>query len=154
PDGGEVLPMSARKIGLLLLILGAGAALETAWSVKSHVDLGPQGCHVLGGRFYGPSYSFEETASTHVPAGARVEVTNAFGRVQVTAGEPGEVKLTLRKVVYRPTEEQAREFAGRLAARVEAAGSVVRVTTNRDDVGRDDRVGFETHLSLAVPPGT
>src|SRR5262249_27376533 len=44
--------------------------------------------------------------------------------------------------------------AGRLAARVEAAGSVVRVTTNRDDVGRDDRVGFETHLSLAVPPGT
>src|SRR5262249_34147016 len=82
------------------------------------------------------------------------EVTNAFGRVQVTAGEPGEVKLTLRKVVYRPTEEQAREYATRISARAEAAGGVVRVTTNRDDVGRDDRVGFEAHLTLVGPPGT
>ena len=102
--------MTARKIGLLLLILGAGAAFETAWAVRNHVDIGPQGCRVLGGRFYGPSFSFEDTVRADAPAGARVEVTNAFGRVQVTTGEPGEVKLTLRKVVYRPTEEQAREY--------------------------------------------
>jgi Toastrack DUF4097 len=146
--------MTARKIGLLLLILGAGATFETAWAVRNHVDVGPQGCRVLGGRFYGPSFSFEDTARVDAPAGARVEVTNAFGRVQVTAGDPGEVKLTLRKVVYRPTEEEAREFAGRISARTEAAGGVVRVTTNRDDVGRDDNVGFETHLTLSVPPGT
>ena len=55
--------MSARKIGLLILILGLGSALETAWAVRSHVDMGPEGCRVLGGRFYGPSYSFEETSS-------------------------------------------------------------------------------------------
>jgi hypothetical protein len=146
--------MTARKIGLLLLILGAGAVLETAWAVRSNVDIGPQGCRVLGGRFYGPSYSFEETARADAPAGARVEVKNAFGRVQVTSGEPGEVKVTLRKVVYRPTEEQAREYAERISARTETAGGVVRVSTNRDEVGRDDRVGFETHLTLVVPPGT
>jgi DUF4097 and DUF4098 domain-containing protein YvlB len=146
--------MTARRIGLLLLILGAGAALETAWTVRSNVDIGPEGCRVLGGRFYGPSYSFEETSRAEAAPGARVEVTNSFGRVQVTAGEPGEVKLTLRKVVYRATEELAREFAGRISARAEGAGNVVRVSTNRADVGRDDRVGFETHLSLVVPPGT
>jgi len=147
--------MTARKIGLLLLILGAGAALETAWAVRSHVDIGPQGCRVLGGRFYGPSFSFEDAASTtEAPPGARVEVTNAFGRVQVTAGEPGTVKLTLRKVVYRANEDEARAFAQRISARAETSGGVVRVSTNRDDVNRDDRVGFETHLSLVVPPGT
>ncbi len=146
--------MSARKIGLLLLILGLGSALETAWVVRSHVDVGPEGCRVLGGKFYGPSYSFEETASQAAPAGARVEVRNAFGRVQVRVGEPGEVKLLLRKVVFRPSESEAREFAGRIAAQMESAGGVVRVTTNREQVGRDDRVGFETHLDLMVPPGT
>ena len=50
--------MTARKIALLLLILGVGAVLETAWAVKGHVDIGPEGCRVLGGRFYGPSYDF------------------------------------------------------------------------------------------------
>jgi Putative adhesin len=146
--------MTARKIALLLLILGAGAVLETAWAVRGHVDIGPEGCRVLGGRFYGPSYAFEDTARTEAPAGARLEVKNAFGRVQVVAGEAGEVKLTLRKVVFRPTESEAREFADRVSARLESTAGVVRVETNRDAVGRDDRVGFETHLSLVVPPGT
>ena len=74
--------------------------------------------------------------------------------MQVVAGEAGEVKLTLRKVVFRPSESEAREFADRVKARVETVGGVVRVDTNRDVVGRDDRVGFETHLALVVPPGT
>jgi DUF4097 and DUF4098 domain-containing protein YvlB len=146
--------MTARKIVLLLLILGAGAVLETAWAVKGHVDIGPEGCRVLGGRFYGPSYAFEETSRTQVPAGAPLQVTNAFGRVEVVAGEEGVVELTLRKVVYRATEAEARKFADRVSARVDTAGGVVRVATNRDVVGRDDRVGFETHLSLVVPPAT
>ncbi|HEY7513812.1 MAG TPA: DUF4097 family beta strand repeat-containing protein [Vicinamibacteria bacterium] len=146
--------MSARKIALLLLILGAGAVLETAWTVKGHVDIGPEGCRVLGGKFYGPSYAFEETSRTQTPTGARLEVTNSFGRVQVVAGEEDVVELTLRKVVFRPSESEAREFADRVSPRVETVGGVVRVSTNRDEVGRDDRVGFETNLSLVVPPGT
>ncbi len=146
--------MSARKIGLLLLILGLGSVLETAWSVRGHVDMGPEGCRVLGGQFYGPSYSFEEKTSQEVPAGARLEVENAFGRVQVRAGEPGRVSLVLRKVVFRSTESEAREYAGRIAVQIESSSGVVRVTTNRKTVGRDDRVGFETHLDLVVPPAT
>lgn len=146
--------MSGRKIGLLLLILGFGAAIETTWSVRNHFDIGPEGCRVLGGRFYGPSYVFTEESHKPVPAGARVEVVNAFGAVLVTAGEPGELKASLRKVVFLSTEEQAREFAGRVSLRAEVQGDVVRVSTNRDDLGRDDRVGLETHLDLRVPPGT
>src|SRR5260370_27905795 len=146
--------VSARKIGLLFLILGLGAGLETAWSIRNRIDLGPEGCRVLGGRFYGPSWTFEEEVRQAVPAGARVEVQNAFGSVRVSAGSPGEVKVSLRKLVFLPAEERAREFAGRVVARALVEGDVVRVSTNRDEVGRGDRVGLETHLDLRVPPGS
>ena len=71
--------MSARKIGLLILILAFGASVETAWQVRGDWRVGPEGCRVIGGRFYGPSYSFEQTAERAVPAGAalRLEARNA-----------------------------------------------------------------------------
>ena len=77
--------MSARKIGLLLLLLGFGAAIETAWHVRGDVRIGPEGCRVIGGRFYGPSYAFEQTAERALPAGEapRLEVRNGFGGVSV-----------------------------------------------------------------------
>jgi hypothetical protein len=146
--------VSARKIGLLFLILGFGAAMETAWSVRSHVDFGPEGCRVLGGQFYGPSWSFAEDTKREAPAGARVEVTNSFGAVRVSVGEPGEVRVGLRKIVFLPTEERAKAFAGRVTLRAELSGDVVQIGTNRDELGRDDRVGLETHFDLRVPPGT
>jgi len=75
--------VSARKIGFLLLVLGFGAVVETAWQVRGDVRIGPEGCRVIRGRFYGPSYAFEQSAERALPAGEapRLEVRNAFGRV-------------------------------------------------------------------------
>jgi len=146
--------VSARKIGLLLLILGTGAGIETAWSVRNHLDIGPSGCRVLGGRFYGASYRFEEEATRVAAADARVEVTNAFGAVRVRAGQTNELRVGLVKVVYLPTEDKAREFAAGIKLRVEENGSALRVSTNRDELTRRaDEVGFETHLTIDVPAG-
>ena len=146
--------MSARKIGLLLLILGTGAGIETAWSVRNHLDIGPSGCRVLGGKFYGSSYRFEEDAARAAAADARIEVTNAFGAVRVRASQTNELRVGLVKVVYLPTEDKAREFAAGLKLRVEESGSGLRVSTNRDELTRRaDEVGFETHLTLDVPAG-
>jgi hypothetical protein len=148
--------MRFRKVMLLFLILGFGAAVETAWSVRDHVGFGPLGCRVLAGRFYGPSYTFESEETHALPAGAAVEASNAFGAVSVSAGAPGEVKVRLRKVVFRHREEQARAFADRLRLVTERAGDALRVSTNREQVQQGDRtrVGFETHLELTVPPDT
>jgi DUF4097 and DUF4098 domain-containing protein YvlB len=147
--------VTARKIFLLLFLLGAGLAIEATWSVERHLGFGfgfgPQGCRVLGGRFYGPSWTFEEEGSESAPAAARVEVDNAFGAVHVVAGAPGEVVTRVRKVVFLATEEKAREFAGRVHLRIENVDGRIRVKTNRDEVGRDDRVGLETHLEVRVP---
>ena len=148
--------MTARKIALLVLIVGFAATVETAWHVRGDVKIGPEGCRVMGGRFYGPSWAFEAAAERAVAAGKapRLEVENAFGEVSVVAGAPGAVKVRLRKVVFQPTEEKARAFAERIELRLTGDGERVRVGTNRDEIGRRDETGFETHFEIEAPPET
>jgi hypothetical protein len=64
------------------------------------------------------------------------------------------VEVRLRKVVFLPTEKRARAFAERVQLRLEEDEGRLRVGTNREDVGRRESVGFETHLELHVPPET
>ncbi len=147
--------MSARKIGFLVLILAFGGIVETAWRFReNHFSFGPEGFRVLGGRFYGPSFTFEESAERvfEVDQALEVEVRNAFGGVRIVPGEGPGVRVELRKVVFQPTEEKARAFADRIELRLEEEEGRLRVGTNRDDVGRGGKVGFETHLELHVPP--
>lgn len=147
--------MRASKLGLLILILAFGGMVETVWSVRQHLDLGPAGCRVLGGKFYGSSYSFDEQQRRELPPGTRVEVVNAFGAVETSLGEPGQVEIALQKVVYHDSQERARDFASEIRLTLEDNGAVVRVSTTRDAVrGRERGVGFETHIQLRLPPGT
>jgi DUF4097 and DUF4098 domain-containing protein YvlB len=146
--------MRASKLGLLILILAFGGAVETVWSVRQHLDLGPAGCRVLGGRFYGASHSFDEQQRRELPPGARVEVVNSFGAVETSLGEPGSAEIALQKVVYLDAQERARDFAAEIRLTLEIEGPVLRVSTTRDAVGRARGVGFETHLRLKLPPGT
>ncbi len=149
--------MSARKIGFLILILLFGAVVETAWNARENrFFIGPEGCRVLGGRFYGPSFDFEEAAQRPLPAdrAPEVEVRNAFGSVRVLPGDGPGVEVRLRKVVFQPTEAKARAFADRIELRLDEDEGRLRVGTNRDDLGRKENVGFETHLELHVPPET
>jgi hypothetical protein len=148
--------VSGRKVGFLLLLLIVGATIETAWNVRGDVRIGPEGCRVMSGRFYGPSYSFEQAAERAVTGAApRVELRNAFGGVRVVAGAPGTVKVRLRKVVYQPTEQKAKAFADRIELRLTGEGQPLRIATNRDELDRGTReVGFETHLEVEVPPDT
>jgi DUF4097 and DUF4098 domain-containing protein YvlB len=150
--------MKAGKIGLLLLILGTGAALETAWGLRGGLSIGPEGCRILTGKFHGPSHAFE---SDQVREGlvepVTLEVDNAFGTVRVAAGEPGRARAHVRKVVFLPSEAKARAFAERVEVSLGLEGQTLRVMTNRRELERDPdtaRVGVETHVELSVPPGT
>jgi DUF4097 and DUF4098 domain-containing protein YvlB len=147
--------VSARKIAFLILIVAFAATVETAWNVRGDVSIGPEGCRVMGGRFYGPSWTFEAAGERALEAGGtpRLEVKNAFGSVRVSAGAPGVVKVRLRKVVFLPTEEKARAFAERIELRLSGAGAGAVVATNRDELRRED-TGFETHLEIEAPKDT
>lgn len=150
--------MKASKVGLLVLILGFGGTVETAWQVRNHFGVGPWDWQVLTGeKFSGPSFSFEDTESQVVPEGTTVEVENAFGGVRAVQGAPGEVKVVLRKVVFRRNEEEAATFAGRIRLQRKLEGGALRIGSNRREVEASQegrRVGFETHLEVTLPPGT
>ncbi|HVQ32192.1 MAG TPA: DUF4097 family beta strand repeat-containing protein, partial [Vicinamibacteria bacterium] len=146
-----------RKLGFLLLLLLFGATVETAWSVKHHAnwDIGAEGCRVIGGKFYGPSFDFDDETTEALASSGPVAVENAFGSVTVGAGAPGKVRGQVKKRVFRATREQAEEFGRKIKVVVEQKDSGLRVTTNREEVTRENPdVGFETELSLELPPGT
>jgi DUF4097 and DUF4098 domain-containing protein YvlB len=144
-----------RKIGFLFLLLGFGATVETAWSVRHNVGFGPEGCRVIGGKFYGPSFTFDAESTRPLPDGARVRVDNAFGTVKVRAGTGSEVKVKLGKRVYRQTREEAEAIARRLEVVFEETSGGLRITTNREALSREEpHIGFETDLEIVLPPNT
>jgi DUF4097 and DUF4098 domain-containing protein YvlB len=152
--------VKASKIFLLLAILGVGGSVETAWQVRNHFGVGPMGWVILGGKFRGPHFDFETTEIREVPTGTAIEVQNAFGLVDVKPGEPGKVSVTLRKVVFLPSQQKARELADKLKIEATLEGSWLHITTNRQELdgsgeihfGWDQSAGFETHLTVRVPP--
>jgi DUF4097 and DUF4098 domain-containing protein YvlB len=147
--------MNARKVLLLLAILGFGSAVEAVWNVRSHVDIGATGCRILRGGFDGPSFSFDDATTLDVPSPLRVEVANAFGAVSISEGTEGRAQISLRKVVFLRTQEKARVFAEKIKLESVLEGSTLRVGTNRASLEKEDgSVGFETHLVVRVPPGT
>lgn len=146
--------MSGRRIALLLLLLVMGGGVDAAWFLRQNVDVGATGCRVVRGRFYGPSFTFAAEDRRAVAAPATIEVENAFGGVRVTRAAASEMHVSLRKIVYREDEAQARAFADRIRLQVDGAAPL-RIGTNREELERSDPdVGFETHLELEVPVGT
>ena len=147
--------MKPRKLALLFLLLGFGAVIETAYGLKTRMAIGPAGCRILTGKFQGPSYAFEsEETKQGLPAELQLEVENAFGEVRVFKGEPGKLRLRVRKVVFAPSEDKARAFAAGITTRAELTGGVLRVTSNRRELEQANDTGFETHLTIEAPPGT
>jgi hypothetical protein len=124
--------MKASKVGLLVLILGFGGTVETAWRVRQHVGGFGPGWHMFGGKFEGTSFRYENAAEVRTVApGTTLVIENAFGLVSVKQAPGTEVRITLAKVVYLPTEDQAREFADRVHLPASDEPGRLRVTTNR-----------------------
>jgi DUF4097 and DUF4098 domain-containing protein YvlB len=145
--------MRAGKVVLLLGVLAVGAGLETAVAIRDHVPFGRLGWRILGGRVYGPSFSFEEQRELELPAGAAVHVDNAFGAVRAHAGTGTTVKVHLRKVVYARDEAMARAFSAKVTLVDAREPALLRVSTNRAslDPTAVEQHGLETHLELELP---
>ena len=142
--------MSVKRIGLLALILAFGGSIEVLHRVRGHLDFGPWGVRVIGGRFFGPHFAFEEKRDE--ATAAVLEIKNSFGAVRTTPSEDGAIHVTLRKVVFLPDEAKARTLAERIHLVAERDGETLRIRTNREDVASEDtQTGFETHLEVTLP---
>jgi hypothetical protein len=147
-----------RKIGFLLLLLGFGASVETTWAIKhnaGHIGIGPEGCRVVGGKFYGPFFTFDDEKAQAVPSGTPIAIVNSFGSVKVGTGASDEVRVKISKRVYQATREEAEAFARRIQITLEEADGGLRISTNREALSREDpQVGFETALEITLPEKT
>ncbi len=149
--------MTAPRIFLLVGLLGAGTAVETAYQVREHIGVGAFGWRLLGGKFNGPHHVFEEKALRAIEAGTLVAVENAFGDVEVKAGGAEPVEVVLRKDVYIGDVEKAQAFAERIRLQADLVGGRLQLRTNREELERERDafdVGFETHFEVRVPAGT
>jgi DUF4097 and DUF4098 domain-containing protein YvlB len=148
--------MNGRKLALLVAILMVGGAVEGTFDARNHFRFGPQGCHLRGGRFDGPSFAFEEERQVAVPAGIALRLENAHGRVTVSAGPAGNVRVRLHKQVFAQDETKAREFSQRVVLKTDLQGTALAVGTNRQELerGDDGEVGLESTFDVEVPADT
>src|SRR5512145_1131759 len=142
--------MSVKRIALLALILTFGGSVEVLYQIRGQIDTGPFGARLIGGRFFGRSFRFEEKRDE--AGAASIEIRNAFGAITTKPSEDDAVHVTLSKVVFLPTEDEARAFAERVRIETERDGGVLRIRTSREEAARADTgTGFETHLEVELP---
>jgi len=105
----------------------------------------PEGMETSGERF---RFEVEEAISSE--GLTAIEVENLYGDVQVKPGETESVKIQLVKEVRGDAQEEAKDLAGQILIVMTPEEGVLRVTTNRSDLGERGRK-LSTHLTLTVP---
>jgi len=136
--------MKFREVLLVAVLILAGLVVYQVQTGHWSLDFN-WGDDFIG---YGREFSYEETRQIDAPLPAVIEIENGHGWVEVRGGDQDNVQLTFKKVVWRKTEEEARDIAGRLNYNLTAASDRLTLATNRDEFRKKN---FETGFILTVP---
>jgi len=136
--------MKAREVVLLIFIIIAGVFFYHAKTGKIDWEW-----H-LGDFFQWDQelFTYEESQSVDAPLPSLFKVVNSHGNVEIQGVEAGGISITMVKKIWRRTEEEAREIAGRLHAVVTKDDLAVTLSTNREEFKRRN---FETDFRISVP---
>jgi DUF4097 and DUF4098 domain-containing protein YvlB len=136
--------MKFREVFLVVVLILAGLIVYQVQT--GHWNLDINWGDDFGG--FGREFTYEETRTIDAPFPALLEVANGHGWVEVRGGDQANVQLTFKKVVWRKTEEEAKEVAGRLKYNLTATADRLTLDTNRDEFRKKN---FETGFILTVP---
>jgi hypothetical protein len=134
--------MKFRKIALLFLLVGFGISIEALSAMKRvarDVNFDFPDFRFKVSRFSGPSFDFIDEKVVPLDGIREVQVTNEYGDVRVTRTTapdltPGTARIVVRKEVFAPHEDRAKEFAQKVTLRARAEGSILFVGTNRIEI--------------------
>jgi hypothetical protein len=102
--------MKFREVLLVVVLILAGLVVYQVQTGHWNLDFN------WGGDFagFGKEYASEETRTIDAPLPPAIEVVNGHGWIEVRGGDQQNVVLTFKKVVWRRTEEEAKDVADRL----------------------------------------
>jgi len=138
--------MKFREVLLVIVLILAGLIVYQVQTGHWNLDFNWGWGDEFGG--FGREYAAEETRTIDAPLPPAIEVTNGHGWVEVRGGDQDTVQLTFKKVVWRRTEEEAKDVADRLKYTLTTAADKLTLTTNRDEFRKKN---FETGFVLTVP---
>jgi hypothetical protein len=136
--------MKFREVLLVVVLILAGLVVYQVQTGHWNLDFN------WGGDFagFGKEYASEETRTIDAPLPPAIEVVNGHGWIEVRGGDQQNVVLTFKKVVWRRTEEEAKDVADRLKYTLTTAADKLTLATNRDEFRKKN---FETGFVLTVP---
>jgi DUF4097 and DUF4098 domain-containing protein YvlB len=136
--------MKFREVLLVVVLILAGLVVYQVQTGHWNLDFN-WGDDFAG---LGREYTTEETRTIEAPLPPAIEVVNGHGWVEVRGGDRDTVQLTFKKVVWRRTDEEAKDIAGRLKYTLTTAADKLTLATNRDEFRKKN---FETGFILTVP---
>jgi DUF4097 and DUF4098 domain-containing protein YvlB len=136
--------MKFREVFLVVVLILAGLVVYQVQT--GHWNLDINWGDDFGG--FGREFTYEETRTIDAPLPTAIEVANGHGWVEVRGGDQANVQLTFKKVVWRKTEEEAKDVADRLKYTLTTAADKLTLATNRDEFRKKN---FETGFILTVP---
>jgi len=136
--------MKFREVLLVVVLILAGLVVYQVQTGHWNLDFN-WGDDFVG---LGKEYTTEETRTIEAPLPPAIEVVNGHGWVEVRGGDQDTVQLTFKKVVWRKTEEEARDISDRLKYTLTTAADKLTLATNRDEFRKKN---FETGFILTVP---
>ncbi len=138
--------MKFREVLLVIFLILAGLVVYQVETGHWNFDLMWGWDGDFGG--FGREYVTEETRTIEAPLPPAIEVLNGHGWVEVRGGDQDAIQLTFKKVVWRRTDEEARDVAGRIKYALATAADKLTLSTNRDEFRKKN---FETGFVLTVP---
>ena len=139
--------MKFREVLLVVVLILAGLVVYQVQTGHWNLDFN-WGDDFAGFAGFGKEYTTEETRTIEAPLPSAIEVVNGHGWVEVRGGDQDTVQLTFKKVVWRRTEDEAKDVAGRLKYTLTTAADKLTLATNRDEFRKKN---FETGFILTVP---
>jgi len=136
--------MKFREVLLVVVLILAGLVVYQVQTGHWNLDFNWGDDFIGAGR----EFTTEETRTIEAPLPPAIEVVNGHGWVEVRGGDQDTVQLTFKKVVWRRTDEEAKDVAGRLKHTLTTAADKLMLATNRDEFRKKN---FETGFLLTVP---
>ena len=136
--------MKFREVLLIVVLILAGLVVYQVQTGHWNLDFN-WGDDFAG---FGREYATEETRAIDAPLPPVIEVVNGHGWVEVQGGDQANIQLTFKKVVWRRTDEEAKDIADRLKYTLTTAADKLTLATNRDEFRKKN---FETGFILTVP---